>query len=597
MCTTTIEPPIEKMHVSDYMQSQGGIDAILRREKTNLACIIAGTGSGKSYWIRNVLADGYRVLYVTSRSAKVLQDKGLSENGIVFSTTFEDKVSSICNIWQLGELIKNACRDCSKEEGEVVIHSFLHGYDYIVFDEFHSLVCDSLFNDNLFNVAMLFYYSLFVIKKPTIVLTATIQPVTMFLDAIKRTYLKQDESSTGPAILDLTHICDYVLPKRIRIIHENKMKNEMIQYLLVSGKRIVYFMNLVGEKKAKKENHGYTITQEYDFLMECGLKPDEVAVIVSKSSQAAWDKKHNCSEDYTSRIRRVEGGAFAKITYNEWVREEIALNNEIPDKVRVLLCSATLNEGVNIENLSDTPFRFVISDAHYISTLIQQMGRLRRGTEEFWIINDAKQHSNNNDEIEHALLTATLPSSKSILALLTEYAESITDFSERYKFIHWITKRKDFSLLTYSDITHRFEFNHIRYNMREEVTRVETTYLDPDNNELSLWENALEHFTKKYGVTLINSHTSRDMANYVTFIKVLKHIEAIVNIRLCKDDWSKEVEFFQSLGLGARQNTINKNLEKLCVPYRLHKQKKGKNGFTIFWFAPLREQSASVELN
>lgn len=577
----------EKMTVSKYINKKGGIDAILKSQKTNLACIISGTGSGKSYWIKNYLGKTGKVLYVTSRAAKVLQDKDKLRDNNCFHTSFDGICNTVCTSWALWEQIKKICSNVSREVGMKNLDDFINKYDYIVFDEFHSLVCDSLFSDGIFNVAVFFCYCVFEKKKKTIVLTATKHPVKFFIKAISKT-LRQNMKTNGMVELDLTDKCDYVLPKTIRIIDRNKKKNEKITRLLDSGSNIIYFMNFVGEKAANNKNYGYTIHQEYDYLIEeYGLKEDEVAVIISKGRQEKWDEDHNCEKTKTSSIKKDTNGDFAKLTFNEWVREEISLNQEIPDGVRVVLCSATLNEGISIEN-EKNPFTHAITDAHYISTLIQQMGRLRNNLKEFWVINNARQHNNFYEIEELKLLTSKLENDQGFLKYLTEYAENIKDFKERYQFIGWICKHKKFDLMEYSYITHRFEFNNLKYNMINEVERVERKCKDFGFEKVGIWEKEFMNFAHKYNIIFFSSPINENLDLLIQKADVEKHIETIIGKKFYGVEWNEEKLILKNLGLGVTKKTVNKKLKEIKVHFELVQSKTTTHGKFTYWFSSIK---------
>ena len=55
----------------------------------NAICFVCGTGSGKSHWVKNVLTKKGKVLFITSRRAKVDED-------LVDESFTDDIISSIC---------------------------------------------------------------------------------------------------------------------------------------------------------------------------------------------------------------------------------------------------------------------------------------------------------------------------------------------------------------------------------------------------------------------------------------------------------------------------------------------------------------------
>lgn len=586
---TSVSEIDEERKVSKQIENRGGIDSILKSQNTDVACIISGTGSGKSYWIKNTLGKFGRVLYITSRAAKVLQDKDIIYDNTSFVTDFGTICNTVCTNWALWEHIRELCNNTTKEQRMKNIKKFINGYDYIVFDEFHSLVCDSLFSDSIFNIAVFFCFCVFEMKKKTIILTATKQPVDYFIKAISKN-LKEKFNSNGIAYLDLTKECEYVLPDLIKVVDKNKKKNEKIEKLLDDEKKFIYFMNFVGEKPKEKapekKNYGLTIYQEYDYLIShCKLKKSEVAIIVSRDKQAAFDKDYDFEKSYKSRMYKDEKGDFIDISYNQWVREEIAINGEIPEGIRVILCSATLTEGISIENEIENPFTYAITDAHYISTIIQQMGRLRNNLKEFWIINDARQHANINDEIQHDLLVTKLENENSFLNCLTEYAESIKDIKKRNEFIKWICKKKGFDLIAYSYITHRFEFNNLKYNMINEINRVENQCKVADAGTLHIWEKELYEFAKKYNIHFQSSGVSKELSKLIDIVRIRQHIKSVIDINFYGSEWKKEQALLKDLNLGSTEKTINKKLMSLGMEFQLNKRETYTHGRYVYSFS------------
>ena len=550
-----IEKDTDKCRVGYVIRQRGGIDKILKERKTNLVYIIAGTGSGKSFWVKHDLSKTGRILFVTSRKAKVLQDKTEIESNLSFSDKFNDFTNIVCTNNALCKHIKDLCSNASKEDGLKNVDNFIKGFDYIVFDEFHSFVCDSTFNRDVFNVAVFFAYCAIKKKKKTILLSATVEPVKFFIDALSVIF-KGMPDTDGISDLDLTKECDYVLPEKIRVIEKNKKKNDEIESLLNDGENIMYFMNSVGESKLGKEgevetqkknkkNHGNTIYQEYDYLLKYGLKEEEIAVIVSKEKQEEWDSEHNCEKNKESSLQgENKDGKWvpAKISFNEWVREEIILNQEIPKGIRVLLCSATLNEGININNEGINTFKYVITDAHYISTLKQQMGRLRNNLKEFWVIKDARQHCNFYDEIEAKLVTSEFQGQSNFLNSLTEYAESISDYKEREEFITWICNKKKFNLVEYSYLTHRFEFNNLRRNMIDQVNYVEKEMKNGEFKNMCIWQDKLKKFANEHDIVFESSNKDRIDKELRRKAEIKKHINSILGNKFYKETWNKEKE-------------------------------------------------------
>lgn len=580
-----------------FNKNNTSIDEMFKDKRTNLAYIVAGTGSGKSFWVKHELSKTGRILFVTSRKAKVLQDKDEAKNKRSFVSDFNGDSNIVCTNYALYCHIKELCSNTSKEEGIKNIDAFINGFDYIVFDEFHSFVCDSLFSREVFNIAVFCAYCAIKKKKKTILLSATIEPVEFFIKALSQIF-KDMPDVNGIVQLDLTKECDYVLPEKIRVIDKNKSKNREICKLLDSGEKIMYFMNFVGTEnkgnaqeegvegegvKKKRKNYGYTIQQEYEFLLKYGLKEEEIAVIVSSKAQKKWDEEHKCEKACESS-KKDENGKPIPITFNEWVREQIVETKEIPDGIRVLLCSATLNEGISIANESEDHFKYIITDAHYIATLIQQMGRLRNNLKEFWVINNARQHCNSYDDIEVKLVCLKFQSGPLFLEILTEYAERLKDHKEREEFIYWVKKKKGFDLVEYSYLTHRFEFNNLRYSMVNQINRAEEEKKNSKFKNLRIWQDELGEFANEHGVVFESSNYDRINKELQEKAEIKKHINSVLGNRFYKETWDKEKEFLRNLGLGVQPKKVNKTLKELDIHFELKKSDTVKKGYSTFWF-------------
>ena len=585
------EAKSKRIRVSDYLEEIGGIDKLLLEKNSNVACIIAGTGSGKSYWVKHHLTQSGRVLFVTSRKSKVLQDLNDPSLKCHFSNNLKDNTNIVCTNFALYLHIKELTNNTSKEEGLKKVDAFIDRFDYIVFDESHSFVCDSVFSSEVFNIAVFCAYCAVEKKKKTILLSATIEPIKFFTEALSKIFKKMPKSS-GIVSLDLRKKCIYVLPSKIRVIEKNENKNAEIDKLLDSGENIIYFMNYVGkdsnsseetENNKKSKKIETTIQQEYEHLIKYGLKKEEIAVIVSKEKQKQWDIEHNCKQE-KDPIFITENNPN-KLTFNEWVRDYIAKNEEIPAGIRVILCSATLNEGISINNEKTNVFKYIITDAHYLPTLIQQMGRLRNNLQEFWIINNAKQHRNFLDETEAKLVRSKSKTKYSFLDLLNEYTESMADYSERNDFIYWIKNKKGFSLIEYVYLTHRFEFNNLKYNMINQSILSEEKATNGDFKNMRKWQYELKKFATTNDIVFVSSNMDRITKELLDIAKIKKHISSIIGKKFHGDEWKIEKGILKNLDLGATEKTISAKLKVLNLPFVFNKSDKFNKGNYTYWFS------------
>lgn len=216
------------------------------------------------------------------------------------------------------------------------------------------------------------------------------------------------------------------------------------------------------------------------------------------------------------------------------------------------------------------------------------MGRLRKNLKEFWVINDARQHHNSYDEIELKFVTSKTKNDFKFLEYLTEYTENIKDYKEREKFINWLRK-KGFKLIEYIYITHRFEFNNLKYNMINEVNRVEEQKKNGDFKNMRIWQRELKEFADEHGIIFKSSNNTRINDELKNIAEIRKHIKSVLNIEFHAgtDEWKKEKEILKGLGLGSTEKTINRKLRSLSMEFRFNKRDTQTHGQNIYWFSTL----------
>ena len=104
-------------------------------QKSKAICYVAGTGCGKSYWVKNVLAQNHSVLFLTSRIAKVNEDTKPPKNPgeIPFKEDFNDSHCLVTTI-RLAAYLKKLLYMNRKSDIELTMDIFLKKYDYIVIE-------------------------------------------------------------------------------------------------------------------------------------------------------------------------------------------------------------------------------------------------------------------------------------------------------------------------------------------------------------------------------------------------------------------------------------------------------------------------------
>lgn len=119
----------KKIYVSDVFN----IDKVVRQHG-NKIMLIAGVGSGKSTWVKEVLSKKGTVLFVTSRKSKVEEDVNNSCFSDIVKWSRDENQTLITNA-KLAKIVEHISQDNAKE-----LDGFLGLYDYIVVDEIHSMM-------------------------------------------------------------------------------------------------------------------------------------------------------------------------------------------------------------------------------------------------------------------------------------------------------------------------------------------------------------------------------------------------------------------------------------------------------------------------
>lgn len=185
----------KKKYISDVLD----IDKLIE-EYGNKIMLIAGVGSGKSTWVKDVLTQKGNVLFITSRRAKV--DEDIAHSCFTSFVREQDgqRENLITNA-KLGYILINAHADM-----QMTVDNFLNCYEYIVVDEIHSMASDSTFARSSFDVLTFIEYAAEQGHK-VIVMTGTPEPVQSYFQ------------NNGWHIEDYRKICNYVKPEAIKYIY------------------------------------------------------------------------------------------------------------------------------------------------------------------------------------------------------------------------------------------------------------------------------------------------------------------------------------------------------------------------------------------
>lgn len=351
----------------------GDIDKLVEEHGKKII-IVSGVGSGKTTWVKEILAKRGRVLFITSRRAKADEDladsdferleHGINDNNL-YITTNAGLESLLRTIYYVR--FNNGIDDSAYEK-------LMGAFDYLVVDEVHSIATDSSFAHSSFTVHAFMHYA-FERGKVVIGLTGTIEPMKDF-------YTKNDWK-----ILDLRRECRSVYPSKISLINDEQKYAVMGDFCLGSDRRAkaVYFTNRIDSIPSLI----------HEVVQRRIVQLSKIAVIVASSKKQSLEKdlqeafdEGNSSQfgitpSISARIMRQSEKAYNRIT-----EEKV-----IPEDCRLVISTATLREGVDIKNHNVTVF----IENHILTNIIQFCGRIRSGNNEVYIIRDAQEHQIQHD--------------------------------------------------------------------------------------------------------------------------------------------------------------------------------------------------------
>jgi hypothetical protein len=209
----------------------GDIDKLVEEHGKKII-IVSGVGSGKTTWVKEILARNGRVLFITSRRAKADEDladsdferleHGINEDNLYITTNagLESLLRDIYNV-----RFSDGINDSAYEK-------LMGAFDYLVVDEVHSIATDSSFAHSSFTVHAFMHFAL---EKGKVVigLTGTFEPMQDFYKRNKW------------IILDLREECRSVYPSKISLINDAQKFLVMGDFCLGSNPhaKIVYFTN------------------------------------------------------------------------------------------------------------------------------------------------------------------------------------------------------------------------------------------------------------------------------------------------------------------------------------------------------------------
>ena len=423
--------------------------------------IYSGVGSGKNSFIEGYhkqgenhlgLAEISRVLFVTSRRAKVDEtinrDINMNKGRRLFlkylgdaeelATKYSDK-SIVCTNAHIINKIKN-----SFKIGDESTY-FWKNFDYVVIDEFHSLVTDANYAKD---IALIYFWLKFILslkEKPKVIfMSGTPEPAQELLKEI-------DDINLDINICDIREKAIYKKPKNFFLLGKEGVFSKIISSYN-KGETVIYFTNKTEEvTNALEDLKEYCERQKLDFNKIC----EATAVFVSKEKTNNKIKK-----DYPSVYNNSES-----------FKQYLAETEEIPSNVKILITNSKAKEGININSVVEK----IIIESHNLYDIIQMCGRVRRteSLKETYLVFDAKafDSSEGYKRAEEYEFDYEVNSANSFLGkvlkedgfdevrLLTNYIENKTGYIKYNPFIEKFDKNFCYALAVNNIITGNHRYN------------------------------------------------------------------------------------------------------------------------------------------
>lgn len=434
-------------YVSDFVT----IDDIC---SCGVSAIWSGVGSGKNGFIEGVheeitnedgtttridvdgLAEKYRVLLITSRKAKVTETEErhaedlspyLTDIRHIDDVNFDeyDNKSLVCTTAHIKRRIE---KDYSPSD--LAPEPFWKKFDFIVIDEFHSLIADATFSDTAF-IMKCFIDKIYsdCIKGQK---ADEIKPKMIFMSGTPQTTEKliADFEYTKH---DLFKKAKYVKPKNLNFTYRKRAITE-IQSTLKSGGTVVYYMCMLDK-----------LHELITAAKDVGIDETQIAVSVSDNKT----------------IKDLETD-FSTIHSNiETIEDSLSSSMVIPDNIKFFITNSKNKEGININTIPD----LLVIEHHYTDDIIQICGRFRKGIKKVKVIYDSQQFQlplSYQREEEYQREQGLFATNTYFSKLVKEYDVDLSFIAAYHneglkEFITYIEKSTPF--IRYNPFTSKFEMN------------------------------------------------------------------------------------------------------------------------------------------
>jgi hypothetical protein len=302
---------------------------------------------GKNTWVRDYIADKFKVFFITSR--KMTKDQmNTNEN---FSDNYDDciknKKSFVISHHSLEGFFKNI-------SGIKKLENL--NFKYLVIDEIHSIITDSTYTKSAFYLLQLIDY--FLKNKPNIKIIG--------MSATNESLKNYFENILNFKHYDFSNKCINIKPKCIKIINKNdaleilssaNYNNKMIY--MSNSASYIYIYNTMSVQLLKN----YPVLEN-----SIGILGNDTTI--SDLNKNSTDAKINAIIEKMSKI-------------NEYLTEKEIL----PSDINILLTTSKIKEGVNI---NDENVKAIFCESHDMIDIIQFSGRCRKGVDTLYIIHNTR---------------------------------------------------------------------------------------------------------------------------------------------------------------------------------------------------------------
>lgn len=434
------------MREEKYISEVFDIDKSIQKYGKKIM-LIAGVGSGKSTWVKEVLTKKGHVLFITSRRAKVDEDIESSTFSGFIKQRFEQQ-SLITNA-KLSTILQNGHID-----KEMTVDDFLQRFQYVVVDEVHSIAADSSFARSSFDVFTFINYAA-ERGVPVILMTGTPEGVEFY-------YKKK-----GWHIIDYRQECKYVHPEKLNYIAKRGLI-ATIKKEWAAGRKVIYFIN-----------HTDTIFEVMENIKKVSADSlPKIAVLLTEQRRKDMDEKLEKKFGEYDR-------SMSQKTYESIVKEQ-----QLPENCQMLISTSRLKEGIDIKNENVS----LICDNHILSNLIQYFGRVRTGGGCVHIIEDSRDHPLNENELlyQYAIKKEIQAGNQYIEEYLKD---DILEGVLRWKLVQHVEKNP---YIYYNYISGKFEVFHIK---RHEEKRLK---------EITDWKKEIKKYCEEYGIKVVGFQADSD---------------------------------------------------------------------------------------